>query len=89
MHTSLLDQTHGYLNLTLLKGCQIVGVFWGAWAGMFPEENQKNFTELFKMYEDGKINPAPSDKFSLDTSADAIAHLMNRKAKGKVVINFE
>ena len=77
------------LNLTLLKGCQIVGVFWGAWAGMFPEENQKNFTELFKMYEDGKINPAPSDKFSLDTSADAIAHLMNRKAKGKVVINFE
>lgn len=77
------------LNLTLLKGCQIVGVFWGAWAGMFPEENQKNFTELFKMYEDGKIDPAPSDKFSLDTSADAIAHLMNRKAKGKVVINFE
>jgi NADPH2:quinone reductase len=77
------------LNLTLLKGCQIVGVFWGAWTGMFPEENQKNFTELFKMYEDGKINPAPSDKFSLYTSADAIAHLMNRKAKGKVVINFE
>ena len=76
------------LNLTLLKGCQIVGVFWGAWTGMFPAENQKNFEELFEMYEDGKINPAPSDKFTLETSAEAIAHLKDRKAKGKVVINF-
>ena len=76
------------LNLTLLKGCQIVGVFWGAWTGMFPAENQKNFEELFEMYKDGKINPAPSDKFSLETSAEAIAHLKDRKAKGKVVINF-
>ena len=76
------------LNLTLLKGCQIVGVFWGAWAGMFPEENQKNFNELFEMYKNGKINPSPSDKFTLETSAEAIAHLKDRKAKGKVVINF-
>ena len=76
------------LNLTLLKGCQIVGVFWGAWAGMFPAENQKNFEELFQMYKDGKINPTPSDKFTLETSAEAIAHLKDRKAKGKVVINF-
>ena len=76
------------LNLTLLKGCQIVGVFWGAWAGMFPAENQKNFEELFQMYKDRKINPTPSDKFTLETSAEAIAHLKDRKAKGKVVINF-
>ena len=76
------------LNLTLLKGCQIVGVFWGAWTGMFPAENQKNFEELFQMYKDGKINPTPSDKFTLETSAEAIAHLKDRKAKGKVVINF-
>jgi NADPH2:quinone reductase len=55
---------------------------------MFPAENQKNFEELFEMYEDGKINPAPSDKFTLETSAEAIAHLKDRKAKGKVVINF-
>ena len=77
-----------HLNLTLLKGCQIIGVFWGAWTGMFPAENQKNFEELFEMYKDGKINPAPSDKFTLETSAEAIAHLKDRKAKGKVVINF-
>ena len=40
------------------------------------------------MHKDGKINPAPSDKFTLKTSAEAIAHLKDRKAKGKVVINF-
>jgi NADPH2:quinone reductase len=76
------------LNLTLLKGCQIVGVFWGVWAAMFAAENQKNFDELFNLFFQGKINPQSSDKFTLDTSADAIAHLANRKAKGKVVINF-
>ena len=76
------------LNLTLLKGCQIIGVFWGAWAGMFPAENQKNFEELFTMFAEGKINPEATDKFTLETSADAIAHLKDRKAKGKVVINF-
>ena len=76
------------LNLTLLKGCQIVGVFWGAWVAMFAAENLKNFDELFNLFSQGKINPQTSDKFTLDTSADAIAHLANRKAKGKVVINF-
>ena len=76
------------LNLTLLKGCQIVGVFWGAWVAMFAAENLKNFDELFNLFSQGKINPQTSDKFTLDTSADAIAHLANRKAKGKVIINF-
>ena len=76
------------LNLTLLKGCQIVGVFWGAWVGMFPEENKKNFEELFKLHSDGKINPEVSDSFSLDDGAQAIAHLKDRKAKGKVIIKI-
>ena len=76
------------LNLTLLKGCQIVGVFWGAWVAMFGDENKKNFEQLFELYSEGKINPETSDKFTLETSADAIAHLANRKAKGKVIINF-
>ena len=53
------------LNLTLLKGCQIVGVFWGAWAAMFAAENQKNFDELFNLFSQGKINPQSSDKFTL------------------------
>ena len=76
------------LNITLLKGCQIVGVFWGAWVGMYPDENNKNFAELFKLHAEGKINPEVSQKYSLEDSADAFLHLANRKAKGKVIINM-
>tara|TARA_B100001109_G_scaffold108396_1_gene88540 strand:+ start:161 stop:1159 length:999 start_codon:yes stop_codon:yes gene_type:complete len=76
------------LNLTLLKGCQIVGVFWGAWTGLDPAGNVANFEEIFKLHVDGKIAPEVSDKFTLDNAADAIAHLQNRKAKGKVIIQI-
>ncbi len=76
------------LNITLLKGCQIVGVFWGAWVGQFPDENKKNFDELFKLHAEGKINPEVSQTFSLENAADAFSHLANRKAKGKVIINI-
>ncbi len=76
------------INLALLKGMKIVGVFWGAWVGMFPQENKKNFEELFQLYSDGKINPEVSDSFSLDDGAQAIAHLKDRKAKGKVIIKI-
>ena len=75
------------LNLALLKNCQIVGVFWGAWTLMFPAEYEKNLQELFKMHAEGKINPEISDRFSLEESAAAIAHLKDRKAKGKVIID--
>ena len=75
-------------NLALLKGMKIVGVFWGAWVGMFPEENRKNFEELFKLHSEGKINPEISDSFSFYDGALAIAHLKDRKAKGKVIIKI-
>ena len=76
------------LNLTLLKGCQIVGVFWGAWVGMFPDDNKKNFEKLFELHSEGKINPEVSDSFCLDDGSKAIAHLKDRKAKGKVIIKI-
>jgi NADPH2:quinone reductase len=76
------------INLALLKGMKIVGVFWGAWVGMFPQENKKNFEELFQLHSDGRINPEVSDAFSLDDGAQAIAHLKDRKAKGKVIIKI-
>ena len=76
------------INLALLKGMKIVGVFWGAWVGMFPDENKKNFEELFDLHSNGKINPEVSDSFSLDDGALAIAHLKDRKAKGKVIIKI-
>ena len=44
--------------------------------------------ELFKLHGEGKISPEVSDKFTLDNAADAIAHLQNRKAKGKVIITI-
>ena len=75
-------------NLALLKGMKIIGVFWGAWVGMFPEENKKNFEKLFQLHSEGKINPEVSDCFSLDNGAKAIAHLKDRKAKGKVIIKI-
>ena len=75
-------------NLALLKGMKIIGVFWGAWVGMFPEENKKNFEKLFQLHSEGKINPEVSDCFSLDNGARAIAHLKDRKAKGKVIIKI-
>ena len=75
------------LNLALLKNCQIIGVFWGAWTLMFPAEYQHNLQELFDLHADGRINPEISDRFSLEESATAIAHLKDRKAKGKVIID--
>jgi len=55
---------------------------------MFPEENKKNFEELFKLHGEGKINPEVSDSLSLDQGAKAIAHLKDRKARGKVIITI-
>ena len=76
------------INLALLKGMKIVGVFWGAWVGMFPEENKKNFLELFDLHSQKKIKPEVSDSFPLEEGAKAIAHLKDRKAKGKVIIKI-
>ena len=76
------------INLALLKGMKIVGVFWGAWVGMFPEENKKNFLELFDLHSQEKIKPEVSDSFPLEEGAKAIAHLKDRNAKGKVIIKI-
>ncbi|WP_084420735.1 NADPH:quinone oxidoreductase family protein [Henriciella litoralis] len=74
------------LNLTLLKSCNIVGVFWGAAVARDPKANEQNVKELFEMYESGKIKPHVSNTYPLDKAADAITELMERRAKGKVVV---
>lgn len=76
------------LNLTLLKNCQIVGVFWGAFTARQPEDNAANIADLFQMYADGKIRPYVSSRYSLENAGDAIAELENRQAKGKVVVTI-
>tara|TARA_B100001173_G_scaffold106278_1_gene92061 strand:- start:772 stop:1764 length:993 start_codon:yes stop_codon:yes gene_type:complete len=77
------------LNLTLLKECQIVGVFWGQFAGMDQAENQQNFKELFDLHAQGKIKPFVTETYSLDESAKAIKTLEDRKVLGKVVVSME
>ena len=75
-------------NLALLKGCSIVGVFWGRFTGAEPEENSQNFNELFALHAEGKLKPQITKSYSLDDAAEAISSLENRKATGKVVIEI-
>ncbi|WGM37298.1 NADPH:quinone oxidoreductase family protein [Caulobacter sp. NIBR1757] len=77
------------LNLTLLKSCDIVGVFWGAAVARDPKAHQENVKQLMDMYAEGKIKPFVSERFSLEKAGDAIAHLAARKAMGKVVVVTE
>jgi NADPH:quinone reductase len=77
------------LNLTLLKSCQIVGVFWGAFTMREPDRNRANIAELFEMWTDGRISLYVSSRFPLERGADAIAELADRRATGKVVVVTE
>jgi len=77
------------LNLTLLKECQIVGVFWGQFAAIDHAENAQNFKELFELHAEGKIKPFVTETYSLEESAKAIKTLEDRKVLGKVVVNME
>ncbi len=74
------------LNLTLLKSCDVRGVFWGAWVAREPKQNVAALMELFQWYSEGKIRPHVSKTFSLEQGGDAIQYLMDRKAMGKVVV---
>ena len=77
------------LNLTLLKECQIVGVFWGQFAAIDHAENAQNFKDLFELHAEGKIKPFVTETYSLEESAKAIKTLEDRKVLGKVVVNME
>ena len=77
------------LNLALLKGCDIVGVFWGTWVAKNPKRHQESVAELLAMYEQGKIKPFVSERFPLARAAEAIKHLASRKAMGKVVVTID
>ena len=76
------------LNLTLLKSCQIVGVFWGAFVAKDPKGHAANLADLFQLYRKGKIKPHISNRYPLERAADAIKELSERRAKGKVVITI-
>jgi len=77
------------LNLPLLKGCDIVGVFWGTAVSKDPAGHQRNVKELFELYAKGKIKPYVSERYPLARAGEAITHLASRKAMGKVVVTMD
>ena len=74
------------LNLPLLKGGAIVGVWSGGFSRNEPERQRKLFEELVDMLGAGKIKPYVSETFPLERTADALRAMMTRKAVGKIVV---
>ncbi len=74
------------LNLVLLKSCQIVGVFWGAFTERDPKENFKNLDEMAEMVRNGTLKPHISATYPLEQAAQALNDMKARKVTGKVVL---
>lgn len=76
------------LNLPLLKGCDVVGVFWGSFVGREPARHRRNVAELMTWWQEGKLRPHVSSTYPLERAAEAIRELADRKAKGKIVVTM-
>lgn len=74
------------LNLTLLKSCDVCGVFWGAFAARDPEANRAHIEHLFRLWAEGKIAPRVTEVFPFERGGDAIAKMAARGAIGKLVV---
>jgi len=77
------------LNLTLLKSCDVCGVFWGAFAARDPQANAAHVEQLFAWWAEGKITPRISATFPLERAGEAIAALRDRTAIGKLVVTLD
>ena len=77
------------LNLTLLKSCDVCGVFWGAFAARDPKANAAHVEQLFRWWAEGKIAPKISATYPLERAGEAIAALRDRKAIGKLVVALD
>lgn len=77
------------LNLTLLKGCSIVGVFWGDFARREPDMFAKEMRQLGEWFAAGKLKPHITRTFPLDRASEALMLMAARQVKGKVVITME
>ena len=77
------------LNLTLLKGCSIVGVYWGEFSRREPQRFAESMRQLARWFADGRLRPHVSATFPLDRAADALTLMAERKVKGKVVLTVE
>jgi NADPH:quinone reductase-like Zn-dependent oxidoreductase len=77
------------LNLTLLKSCDVCGVFWGAFAARDPGRNAEHIATLFRLWDEGQIAPKISATFPLERGGEAITMLADRRAIGKVVVTLD
>ncbi len=76
------------LNLTLLKSCDVHGVFWGAFAARNPYANRAHVERLMQWWQEGKINPKVGGTWPLEKGGEAIAWLASRQAIGKAVVTI-
>jgi NADPH:quinone reductase len=74
------------LNLALLKGCAIVGVFWGAFADREPKESFQNVMELMQFLQKGQIKPHIQKTFSLEEAPQALYDMLERRVMGKLLV---
>ena len=74
------------LNLLLLKGCDLLGIFWGEALERESEQTNANISQVFTWISEGKLNPNIQQKFSLDETKAALNKIANRQAVGKIVI---
>ncbi|MCU1721859.1 NADPH:quinone oxidoreductase family protein [Pseudomonas sp. 5P_5.1_Bac1] len=74
------------VNLVLLKGAAVLGVFWGSFAQRQPADNAANFQQLFAWFAEGKLKPLVSKTYPLAEAGLAIEQLAGRKAVGKLVV---
>ena len=76
------------LNLALLKGASLVGVFWGSWMARDPLASKQNFEELVELVDAGSFSPLVSEVYSMHDFQKAFACISERRAKGKVVLSM-
>ena len=76
------------LNLPLLKGASLVGVFWGTFAMMNPKANMQNAMTLMKWHYEGKLRPHIHKIYDLKDTSEALQEMINRKVKGKLVVKM-
>jgi NADPH:quinone reductase len=74
------------LNLLLLKGCSLIGVFWSAFVDRNPEQHRANMVELLDWCRQGLIKPHVHGSFPLAETAAALALIEGRKVRGKVIV---
>jgi NADPH2:quinone reductase len=76
------------INITLVKGVSIVGVWWGRWTKTSPRETSEDFGELINFIETGKLDIVPKNIYKIEDTTKALEDFLNRKNIGKTVIKF-